>query len=94
MASVGPGDLLGEVFGHVGVDEIAAEADPLEAGPEQSHPDEIAVLVVVYLDVDRFSGRVGRAGFSALGGVVLLAAAGAVDLEGHAGELAGKDEMA
>lgn len=85
-----PGDLLGEVFGYVGVDEIFAEADPLEAGSEQAYQDEVAVLVVVDLDVDRFSGRVGAAGFSPFGRVVLLAAAGAVDRKRYAGELAGE----
>ncbi len=79
-----------EVLGHVGVDEVAAEADPLEPGAEQSHQDEVAVLVVVDLDVDRLSGRVGAAGLAALGRGVLLAAAGAVDFKRHAGELAGE----
>src|SRR5512143_3806340 len=31
---VGPGDLLGKVPGYVDVDEVAAEADPLESGSE------------------------------------------------------------
>ena len=91
MASVGQGDLLGEVFGHVGVNEIAAEADPLEPESEQPHQDEMAVLVVVDLDVERLAGRVGRAGLAAPGGVVLFAvAAGAIDLERHDSELAGE----
>lgn len=87
---IGPGDLLGEIFGHVGMNEMAAEADSLEAGSEQAHQDVIAVRVVVDLDVDRLAGRVGRAGLAALGRVVLFAAAGAIDLERHAGELAGE----